>query len=390
MPTPTIPSAGIRPLLLAVFLDMMAFAVILPGLPFYALELGAGGLGLGILLSAYSLAKLVGAAAGGRLSDWHGRRPVLLVCLAGSGVSFLLTGMADSLLALALARAVAGLFGGTVGIAQAAIADLTGPADRARHMGLLGAAIGSGFVVGPTIGAMLARHGFLLLALVAAGVAFANAALAWRTLPVVAPREAERRTPEGSLRTELNRPGVRLVLAAMFLTLFTFVSMETTLALLAHDRYGLLERGFGMVLAFVGLIMIVVQGGVVGRLVRSAGEKATAALGALLLGASMVALPAAVALPTGLAILAILAVGQGLASPSLAALLSRIAGGDARGGMMGLGQSLSAAGRALAPLIAGWLYDRGEAWPFLLGGMLSLVAAGCVTAARPQSTPAAG
>ena len=368
------PGTVLRPVYIAVLLDMMAFALILPVLPFYAMELGATGLGLGLLLTAYSSAKLIGAAAAGRLSDLFGRKPLLVVCLLGSGVSFLLTGLSGSLLVLVIARAIAGLFGGTVATAQAYVADVTTPGERARYLGLLGAAIGTAFIIGPGLGAWLSSWGFEWATFIAAGLAFANAIVATLTIRQSRPPAVESRTAAWRWRQAVSRPAILAVLAATFLTVFAFVSMETTLAFVARDEYGIGERGFGMILAFVGVIMIIVQGGLVGQLAPRVGERRLATLGALLLAVAMFLLPLAPSLAAAMGLLAVLATGQGFASPSLSALLSRFTSHDTQGGMLGIGQSAASAGRAVAPVIAGWLYDQGAAWPFILGGAAAAVA----------------
>jgi len=376
MSTPARPNTALlRPVYLAVFLDMVAFATILPALPFFAMSLGATGLWVGILLTSYSVSKLVGASVAGRMSDRFGRKPLLVICLLGSGLSFLLTGLSGSLIFLAAARAVAGLFGGTIATAQAYVADVTRPAERARFMGLLGAAIGMGFIVGPWIGAALGRYGFVVATSVAAVLALVNGLVA-----VFLVRETPRQRQDAgsaSSWTELaTQPAAITILVAMFLTLFAFVSMETTLAFVASAEYGLDARGFGMILVYVGLIMIFVQGGIVGRLSPRFGERRLAAVGALLLGTSMFLLPFADGFLTAMAFLGTLAIGQGLLSPTLSTLLSRTTRENRQGSMLGFGQSVASAARALAPVLAGWLYDQGASWPFVLAGAAALLAAG--------------
>ncbi len=371
-------TSDLRLLFLTVFLDMVAFAIILPALPFYAMELGATGLGVGILLTSYSAAKLLGATIVGRLSDSYGRRLLLILCLAGSGLSFILTGLAGSLVALALARGIAGLFGGTVGVAQAYIADLTAPQERAKYMGLVGASVGLAFIVGPGLGVGLSRFGFPLVAYAGAALAFANTLLA-----VWCVKESPRTTtglgaPMAQLHLAMGPGGIRRVLMATFMTIFAFVSMETTLAFVAHDRFGIQERGFGLVLVYVGTVMILVQGGLMGRLAPRFGERQLATAGGLLLGTAMLCLPFAPAIGIALAILGVLAFGQGLLSPSLATLLSRYTARDGQGGMLGLGQSVSSAARAIAPVVAGWLYDQATGSPFFLAGLLALSASAAI------------
>jgi len=353
-------TALLKPVYLAVFLDMVAFAVIL--------------LWLGILLTSYSAAKLVGATVAGRLSDRFGRKPLLIVGLVGSGVSFILTGMAGSLVVLAIARAVAGLFGGTIATAQAYVADVTRPHERARYMGLLGASIGSGFIVGPGIGAALSGYGFAAVTSVAAVLALLNGLLAVFLIRET-PRHRDRNSSTWSWQEIVTQRASIVIMAAMFLSLFAFVTMETTLAFVARAEWALDERGFGMILVYVGVIMIIVQGGVVGRLVPRFGERRLSALGALLLGGSLFLLPFAQSFAAAMAFLGVLAVGQGLVSPTLPTLLSRRTSEALQGGMLGLGQSVASAARAVGPVLAGWLYDQGPSWPFVLGGAAAMLAA---------------
>lgn len=364
----------LKPIYLAVFVDMVAFAIILPALPFYAMNLGGAGLWLGILLTSYSAAKLVGASLAGRLSDRFGRKPLLIVGLVGSGISFVLTGLAGSLVFLAIARAVAGLFGGTIATAQAYVADVTRPAERARYMGLLGASIGCGFIVGPGIGAALGGYGFVVVTSVAAVLALLNGLVAVFLIRE-SPRQRDHERSKWRWRELAAQPASIVILVAMFLTLFAFVSMETTLAFVARAEYGLDERGFGMILVYVGVIMIIVQGGIVGRLAPRVGEQRLSALGALLLGSSLLLLPFAQSFAAAMAFLGILAVGQGLVSPTLPTLLSRRTSGGLQGGMLGLGQSVASAARAVGPVLAGWLYDQGASWPFVLAGAAAMAAA---------------
>lgn len=367
-------TALLKPVYLAVFLDMVSFAVILPVLPFYAMNLGGAGLWLGILLTSYSVGKLLGATVAGRLSDRFGRKPLLIVGLLGSGVSFVLTGMAGSLVVLAIARGIAGLFGGTIATAQAYVADVTRPTERARYMGLLGASIGCGFIVGPGIGAALGGYGFVVVTSVAAVLALLNGLLAMFLISET-PRQRDRASSTWSWHDLAAQPTSIVILGAMFLTLFAFVAMETTLAFVARAEFGLDERGFGMILVYVGVIMIIVQGGIVGRLVPRYGERRLSAVGALLLGSSLFLLPFAQSFAAAMAFLGFLAVGQGLVSPTLSTLLSRSTRAGLQGGMLGLGQSVASAARALGPVLAGWLYDQGPSWPFVLAGVAAMLAA---------------
>jgi DHA1 family tetracycline resistance protein-like MFS transporter len=367
---------------LTVFIDLLGFGIILPSLPFYAQDLGATGLWLGVLLTSYSFAQLIGAAILGRLSDRFGRRPMLILSLAGSSASLALTGLALSLPTLAAARALAGLFGGSVSAAQAYIADVTEPHERARYMGILGSAIGLGFVLGPAIGALLSPLGFGAAAFAAAGLAAANCVFAlFRLRESLDPEDRSQAAAQRSLaylRRAMRRPGLARILLASFLTMFAFVAMETTLAYLGKVRFGLDERGFGLLLVLVGGVMILVQGGLIGPLTRRWGERRLALAGAVIMTISLLAVPSAQNLGMAALILAPLGAGRALTLPTIATLISRRTPREEQGGTLGLAQSLNAAARAVGPLLAGWLYDFGPARPFVVAGTLSVLAALCL------------
>ena len=310
-----------------VFIDLLGFGIILPFLPYYAVELGASGVELGIILTSYSLAQLAGALVLGRWSDRIGRRPILLLSLAGASASMVWSGLATSLTALSLARALAGLFGGSISTAQAYVADVTEPNERAKFMGLLGAAIGLGFVMGPALGVLLDSLGLGF-----PGAAFTAAALAAANLGFAAFRLSESRPvdleppPQRSLaewRRALLRPGIWEVLVASFFTTLGFVGMETTFALIGEKRYGMDARSFGLTLVFVGVVMVAVQGGLIGPLTRRFGVRALGIAGGLAMGGALAAV--AVSPSLALAVLALggLAAGQGLCVPAHSTLLSQ-------------------------------------------------------------------
>ena len=374
---------------LTVFIDLLGFSIILPLLPFYAKHFGANGLWVGALLTAYSAAQFLSAPVLGRLSDRTGRRPILLLSLAGSAGSLALTGVAGSLWLLLAGRALAGLFGGSIATGQAYIADLTRPEERARYMGTLGAAIGLGFVFGPALGAALSRAGFGAAAFAAAGLAAANLVFAWFRLP-----ESRRAGSGPSARGAISpssvieafqRPAIARTVSAMYLATFAFASMEATFALFGEQRFGLDERGFGLIFTYIGIIAIVVQGGLIRRLHKRYTERALAACGGVLLAAGLLLIPLAHTAPPAVLFLTVLALGQGLVSPSLVSLLSRESGDEEQGATLGVGQSLSAAARATGPLIAGFLFDRGIAIPYLAAGLLALAGAVLVTQISPAA-----
>jgi DHA1 family tetracycline resistance protein-like MFS transporter len=376
---------------LAVFVDMLGFGIILPLLPFHAERLGGTGLWVGAVLTAYAAAQFVAAPVLGALSDRYGRRPMLLASLAGSAVSLALTGVAGSLVTLLAARVVAGMFGGAIAVGQAYVVDLTDPSERTRALGMVGASIGMGFVLGPAIGAGLSGLGFAGVSFVAGGIAFANLVAGSLLLPrATAPETAapaRRRNPLATLGRAARQPTLRPLLAATFAATFAFVGMEATYALLGARLYGLGPAGLGLVFTGVGVVMAVVQGGVVGRMAARYGNRNVAVAGTLLLGLGLAVLPMGSAWLNYLA-LGVLAAGQGLLSTTAAALISE-AGGNAIGGAFGVGQSASAAARATGPIAAGAAFDAWIVLPYVAGAVLCALAALLLARTRPPAEPAA-
>lgn len=366
---------------LAVFVDMLGFGVILPLLPFRTERLGGSGVWLGGVLTAYALAQFVAGPVLGALSDRYGRRPLLLASLAGSAVSLALTGVAGSLPVLLAARVVAGLCGGAIAVGQAYAVDLAEPGERTRALGMVGAAIGMGFVFGPAIGAAMAGLGFAGVSFVAGGIALANLIAGAVLLPQGALPVARSTQPPGhrspnalaTLVQAVRLRALRPLLGAVFTATFAFAGMEATYALLGARRHGLGPSGLGLVFTGVGVVMAVVQGGVVGRVTDRFGDRRIAVTGAVLLGLGLVTLPYGPAWLSYTA-LAVLATGQGLLAPTTATLIAR-AGGSALGGVLGIGQSASAAARAVGPIAAGAAFDVRPAMPYLLGAALCGVAA---------------
>ncbi|HEX6873569.1 MAG TPA: MFS transporter [Micromonosporaceae bacterium] len=373
---------------LAVFVDMLGFGIILPMLPFHAERLGGSGAWVGALLTAYAAAQFLAAPVLGSLSDRYGRRRLLLLSLSGSMVSLALSGLAGSLVLLLLARVLAGAFGGAIAVGQAYVVDLTPEQDRTRALGMVGASIGLGFVFGPAIGAGLATAGigFAGACGVAAVVAAVNLVLGFRLLPRTTPAGAP--TDNASVRSwstrlatlgsALHRRQLRPVLIALFAVTFAFTGMETTFALLGSDRYGIGAAGLGVVFTGVGVVMVIVQGVLVGRFTDRWGDARVAVGGAAAMALGLGLLPF-VPVWLGYPALGLVAVGQGLLVTTTAALIAAV-GGRALGGALGVGQSAAAAARAVGPIVAGVGYDLSHALPYLGGAALSLVAAALLSA----------
>ncbi|HWG89588.1 MAG TPA: MFS transporter, partial [Candidatus Thermoplasmatota archaeon] len=335
----------------------------------------------GLLMASYSLMQFLFAPVWGRLSDRYGRRPVILVSLAGSVVTLALAGLATSFWMLLAARALAGVAGANISAAQAYVADVTTPENRAKGMGMVGAAIGLGFVLGPGFGGFLGQWGYALPAFVASGLAAVNLALAFlllrESLPAGGPAEVNRRSKLldlAALRASASRPVVGGVLAAGFLFLVAFSAMEATFSFWARDQHGWDQTEVGYLFFFIGIVLVGVQGGAIGPLTRRFGEARLLVAGLLLVTAGLVALPFATTLPLVLGAAALLALGAGLSTPSMSSLLSRSTEASNQGATLGLFQSLQSLGRVAGPVWGTLAFTHlGMGSPFLLGAALTAV-----------------
>jgi MFS transporter, DHA1 family, tetracycline resistance protein len=349
-------------ILLTVFIDLVGFGIVIPILPHYMERFDASPVALGLLFSSYSVMQLVFSPILGRWSDRHGRRPVLLVSLLGTGVGFLVLGAAGSLATLFAGRIFAGITGGNISTAQAYIADVTTPENRAKGMGLFGAAFGLGFIFGPAIAGILSQWDISLPFYFAGALSFANAALLYFTLPeTVTPDHPARgrRRGWGDLFRSLKRPALALVLAIYFLFVVAFSIMTTVFALFTMYRFGYGPDDNGYLFAYIGLLAVVVQGGLIGRLVERFGELPLVIAGALLLSVNLLILPyvgpASGGLAGLLAVMTCFSLGNSFATPSLTSLASRGAAAAEQGGVLGASQSVASLARALGPAVGGWL-----------------------------------
>jgi len=371
--------AGFLAVCLTVFVDMVGLTIVLVGLPFRALELGASGVVVGALVTCYSLGQFVSAPLLGTLSDRHGRRPVLLACLLGSSVAAVLTGLAPSVATLAAARLFAGACAGSIAIAYACTADATPRDQLARAMGRLGASIGAAFVVGPAVGAAAASAGFTATTWIAAALALGNLLFAALALPETRPSGASirRRSPILLLIAGRSRAQTALLIITLLGTL-AFTSMESTLALLAATRFAMTPREVGALLAAAGVVMVLLQATGVHRLARRYGPAAVATAGLLTMTASLLAIPLVPA--AGLAAaLCVLCAGYGLTVPTIVTLLSSTAGAHDQGSVLGANQAATSLARVAGPLAAGAAFDATPAAPYLLAAATAAVAAGIVT-----------
>lgn len=380
-------------LFLIVFVDLVGFGVIIPLLPFYGEHFHASPATVGLLMATYSLAQFISAPILGRLSDRVGRRPVLSISLAGAAASYLLLAFAGELWMLFVARAIGGLMAGNISTAFAYVADVTTPANRAKGMGIIGAAFGLGFIFGPAIGGMLAGHdpanadfrspALAAFALSALALVLCLSVLKESLTPEVRARHGTATTNRWRwLQRAFADPGVRLILIMSFLATFVFAGMETTFAMWSRRQFGWGPEQNGYLFAFVGALTALIQGGLVGRLARGLGERRLVAAGSLLLAMGMLLIAFSSTLWLLLAAMAAVAAGFSMVNPALNSLLSLQADAGAQGGMMGLARSATTMARILGPGFAGLVFDLlGKDWPFYAGALIMVAV--MLLAARP-------
>ncbi|HMQ32130.1 MAG TPA: MFS transporter [Chloroflexaceae bacterium] len=394
---------------LTVFIDLLGVGIVLPLLPFYVKLIEASSpawmasnhaLIVGGLTASFSLFQFLFAPVLGGLSDRFGRRPVLLISLTGAGLSYVLFGLADRfaglgpeavLAVLFISRIVAGITGGSISTAQAYIADVTTPENRARGLGMLGAAFGLGFMLGPAIGGLLSTVSLSAPAFAAAALAFANVIFGYFRLPESLPAEARTGGPASvnpfrRLRVLVGREAIRPLLAGVLLLNLAFAGLQSNFAVFSDSRFGYGPTEIAFIFAFIGLIAVIMQGFLIRRLVPLFGEARLAVVGMALMAAGF-ALIAVV--PAGWMLypaVGVLGVGSGMATPSLTSLISRRVSPQEQGGVLGGTQSLTSLTMVVGPLVAGLLFDAvGQAAPYLAGTLL--VAAACAVllgALRPE------
>ena len=354
--------------------------MIIPILPYYAQEYGASFFMVGLLTMSYSLMHFLFAPMWGRLSDRFGRRPILLISLLGSSVAFLIFGLAHNLFWLFVARVLAGILSSaSTPTAQAYIADSTTPENRSKGMGLIGAAFGLGFIFGPATGGLLSQFGYDVPAYVAAGISGANFLWALFVLPETLKNSRKSSLKDyyyspSAIKDTLHTPALIFLIAVTFVMVYAFSAMESTFALFCEHRAGLDAIHVGWLLAEIGVIAVIIQGGLIGKLTRRFGEVKLTHWGLFLMAAGLLLTTAVDTLFGLILVMPVMAVGTSLSNPSLTALVSKAADEDKQGATMGIMQGFSALGRVIGPPSGTALFQWiTPASPFAFGGILLLI-----------------
>jgi DHA1 family tetracycline resistance protein-like MFS transporter len=386
-----------------IFVDLLGFSLILPLLPYYADEYQAGPMVASLLVASYAAMQFIGAPLLGRLSDRHGRRPVLLVSITGTFLGFLLLGFAgplgktiagllpiapanllttQNIIILAiifLSRMLDGLTGGNISVAQAYITDVTDAKNRAKGMGLIGAAFGLGFVIGPAVGGGLSRWGYALPAFAAALLSGVNLLATYAWLPESLTPEIRAKLAKSprarfsfqALWEALHRPRVGPLLQIRFVYGLAFATFETIFTLYALYRLNLTAEITGYLLGYVGILVVIVQGFAIGKLTARFPETQLTFGGVILMALSLLGWAFAPSVAILMLILIPLALAAGVLNTVISSLLSKSVYQEEVGGTMGISSSIESLTRVLAPTLGGILLGNVGTWaPGLFGAIL--------------------
>jgi MFS family permease len=366
-------NAGQRPPLRILFavivVDLIGFGIVVPILPFYVDHYGAAGAELGMVVASFAAMQFLFAPVWGRASDRFGRRPVLLITIAGNAASLLLLGLADSLAAIYAARILGGIFSANIGVATAYVTDATSEQERPRWMGMIGASFAVGFTLGPAIGGVLSLWGYSAPMLFAAGLGAINFAAAWTRLAESPGRAAA--TPgatEGRLQV-LRRPGVAHLTAANFVFGFAVTQLETIFAFYMALRFDYDAIEVAMILVGMAVWMGGIQGGGMKALSARFDERTLMMFGATLLTVGLAGVPLAETVPWLVLPLALAATGRALVHPSLLSLVSYRGSETNRGAVMGTFQSGASLARVIGPFVAGLAFDIDPEFPFTIAAL---------------------
>lgn len=369
--------AGYWTIWTTVALDLVGFGIVVPILGRYAERFGASGLQVGLMFASFSVAQMVFAPILGRISDKVGRKPVIVFSLVGTAVGSFVTGAAGALWVLFLGRLIDGASGASVAVAQGAVADIAPPEQRARLMGMMGAAFGIGFVVGPALGGLAALGGPHVPFYLAGTIAAVNAVAAMIRLPETKPDTSH--ITEKSQRGSALSPALKRFAIVGFLSMLGFAGFEATFSIWGQKQFGFTEGSASIVFVFVGVTLVAVQGGLIGPLTQRLGSRKLLRIGLSLVAVGLLLLGVTTTWPLLFVALFLLSIGQGVSGPSGGALVAELAPVERRGEAIGYQQSTAAFGRVAGPVMAGALFDHmGISAPFLVSGILIIFAVGSV------------
>ncbi|MBS1547024.1 MAG: MFS transporter [Bacteroidetes bacterium] len=367
-------------LFLTIFIDLMGFGVFIPVIPIYARDLHASDALVGDLGAVFSLAMFICTPVWGSLSDRYGRKPVIMAAIGLSALSYVLFAHATTLFLLVLSRVLTGIGSGNITAAQAYITDITPPQGRAKAMGIIGAAFGLGFIFGPPMGSFIfAQFGVEWVGYLAAALCLLNLVAVQAFLPEsLTEKDGARKVrvkPFTGAYRALKDLRFRDLYVVSFIFITAFSMMQMTIALLWIDNYGLNEKQIGLMFAAVGVASAIVQGGMIGWLQRTFGERKLMVYGSLCMavGLGMIPfIPLSLFVPLSIVSILLLSLGNGCLNPTILSLLSRNAAQREQGEVLGTNQSFGSLARIAGPAMGGRLYSLGHALPYVSAAAIML------------------
>lgn len=365
---------------LIVFFDLLSFGIVIPILPYYAESFGANAFIWSFVMAIYSVMQFLFAPVWGSLSDRHGRRPILLVSLLLGALSMVALGFANSVIWIFLCRMAAGIFAANISTATAYIADSTTEENRAKGMGIIGAGFGLGFLFGPVIGGIFVEQGYHVPVFIAGALGLMNVVLGFFILPEpikdLDKRKANRRRFDWTLvqkTISIKKTAVPVIL--FFVSTFAFTQLEVSFGFFVMDRFSYNAREAAYLLALMGFVMVIIQGGAIGRLSKRYGERNLAIVGFLMMAVALTGAGFTTSVTIFTVTLVIIGIANALINPSLSSLMSKAAPQEDVGGMMGVYQSASSLGRIIGPPVAGFIYVQlGIASPLYLSSVVMAIA----------------
>ncbi|RJP35358.1 MAG: MFS transporter [Candidatus Omnitrophota bacterium] len=364
-----------------VFLDLLGFGILIPLLPYVAEEYDANGFLVGLLFASYSAAQFLFAPMWGRLSDRYGRRPVILISLCGSTTGYLIFAFAGSLSWLFISRILSGIAAANISTAQAIVADILPPQERTKGMGMVGAALGLGFTFGPALGGMFVEQtNYSMPFFIAAGLSGLDFLFAFFLLPETVSLQnhsqyEQRRFSLPQLKSALTVPMIPHLLVISLIYYIAFAAMEGTLGLFVKEEFALDAKQNSYFFFLVGIIIAVIQGGVVGRLAKRFGDVNVLLIGICGVFIGLLSIVFAPSLPVFIGAMIPLAIGAGFYTPAMTSLISQQSAQEVQGGILGLNQSMASLGRIIGPLAGGTLFDwLGRHSPYVFGSILIFIA----------------
>ena len=392
--------ASLLVLFLTVFIDLIGFGMVIPFLSFYAREYGASGTTVGAVVGIYSIMQFFFAPVWGRVSDRIGRRPVILISLTASCTGYFLFAVAHSLALLFVSRIIAGVGGANIGTAQAYIADTTTLENRAKGMGLIGAAFGLGFILGPPLSGILSTvgihhglHGNFLPGIAAGSLSLIALCVALFVL-------GESKKPDATVRSgippqfdrriwaELSEHRLLAsIMVTLFLMLLAVAGMETSVTLHARDRFHFTQMPLSYLFLFMGVIVAIIQGGLVGRLARAFGERTLIAVGTASYTLGLLMVPSVWRVPLLYVVAFFISIGTGLCYPCLTSLVTKASPANEHGSMLGIATSVGSLARFAGPIVMGFFYDLAQARGAFYGGAVLTFAAFLIAMMMIRSMP---